>query len=131
MSQASEEWDSLVLSRGDFWMIWKFHGISCFHFYFLFRNIDKREWVDRTTSVPDMIIFFGKCHSKSSWSQVLRRTFDKGIWKTIEDFTDVCQHKCQACTKTFDLLLYGSFAKTSQVFKISLILIEKFSLQFI
>ena len=26
---------------------------------------------------------------------------------TIEDFTDMDQHRCRACTTTFDLLLYA------------------------
>ena len=26
---------------------------------------------------------------------------------TIEDFTDMDQHRCRACTSTFDLLLYA------------------------
>ena len=33
MTRAREKWDSLDLSRGDFWMIRTCHGIPCFHFY--------------------------------------------------------------------------------------------------
>ena len=38
MSQTKEKQDSLVLSRGDFWMIWRCHGLPCFHIYFLFHS---------------------------------------------------------------------------------------------
>ena len=43
-------------------------------------------------------------------SQQLRGTlttvFERHL--TIKDFTDMDQHMCQACTKTFDLLFYAS-----------------------
>ena len=31
---------------------------------------------------------------------------------TIEDFTDMDQHRCRACSKTFDLLVYASLSLT-------------------
>ena len=34
MTQTTEKWDSLLLSRADFWMVWRCHGISWFNFYF-------------------------------------------------------------------------------------------------
>ena len=41
--------DSLVLSRSGFWMIWRYHGIPCAHFYlfiFLFRTNGKKGHLD-------------------------------------------------------------------------------------
>ena len=65
----------------------------------------------RTTSVAVTVIFFGSVISKvidhgyvqSSFSKITRHL-------TIEDFTDMDQHKCQGSTKTFDLLLYASLS---------------------
>ena len=41
-----KKWESLVLNRGDLWMMWRCHAIPCFHFYFLFRNNGKRNKLD-------------------------------------------------------------------------------------
>ena len=35
MTQTTEKWVFLVLSRVDFWMVWRCHGIPCFCFYFV------------------------------------------------------------------------------------------------
>ena len=45
-------------------------------------------------------------------SQKLRDTLTTAleIHLTIEDFTDMDQHKCQASTEIFDLLLYASLS---------------------
>ena len=40
-----------------------------------------------------------------AFSQQLR-----GNFATVEDFTDMDQNRCRACTKTFDLLLYDSLS---------------------
>ena len=44
--------------------------------------------------------------------QLLRGTLTMGFERhlAIEDFTEMNQHRCQACTNTFDLLLYASFS---------------------
>ena len=44
--------------------------------------------------------------------QQLRGTLTTAVKRqlTIEGFTDMDQHRCQACTNTFDLLLYASFS---------------------
>ena len=49
---------------------------SWFHFYFLFRNNGVREsnWMG-TTSVVVMVIFFRRCHSESTWSQLCSKFF--------------------------------------------------------
>ena len=90
MSQTREKWDSLVLTRGDFWMIWRCRSILCFHFHFLFRNNGIREQLDQ----KDLRrcfgnFFFRKCHSasyvESSFSTITRH-LDKGIWKTLSSW---------------------------------------------
>ena len=45
-------------------------------------------------------------------SQQLRDTLTTAFERhpTIEGFTDMDQHRCQDCTKTFDLLLYTSLS---------------------
>ena len=44
MTQTKEKWDSLVLSRTDFCMVGRCHGIPCLHF--LFRSNGKKEHLD-------------------------------------------------------------------------------------
>ena len=36
MTQTREKWDFLVLSKADFCMVGRCHGIPCFHFLFIF-----------------------------------------------------------------------------------------------
>ena len=43
---------------------------------------------------------------QSSFSTITT-AFERHV--TIEDFTDMNQHRCQVCTKTFVSLLYASF----------------------
>ena len=45
-------------------------------------------------------------------SQQLRATLTTAFQRqlTIKDFTHMDQHRCRACTKTFDLLLYTSLS---------------------
>ena len=90
MNQTGEKWDSLVLSRGDFWMIWRCHSIPCFHFHFLFRNNGIREQLDQNDLRRCFgNFFFRKCHSasyvESSFSTITRH-LDKGIWKTLSSW---------------------------------------------
>lgn len=60
---------SLILSRSDFSMIWRYYGIPCVHFYlfiiFLFRTNGKKGHLMRMTFVIIMVMFF----------------FDSGIWE--------------------------------------------------
>ena len=123
-------------------MIWRCHSIPSFHFYFLFRNNGNREQLDENDFRRCYSDFFSKM---SFWkyfitamfkvfSQQLRGTlttaFERGF--TIEDFTDMDQHSCWACSKTFGLLLYTSLSlKQSLVLKSNLVLIEKILSQFI
>ena len=45
MTQTREKWQSIVLSRADFWLVWRCHGIPCFYFIFLFRTNGKKEYL--------------------------------------------------------------------------------------
>ena len=107
-----EKWDSLVLIRGYFWIKSKFHGILCFNFNFWFKNNGKENKWMRPNTVAVLVIFFRKIDSKSTSSQLLRRTLTTEFEKyfTIKDFTYVDQHRCRAYPKTFNLLLYASFS---------------------
>ena len=146
MSQTGEKWDFLVLSRGNFWMIWKRHGIPCFHFYFLFRNNSKRKRVNEydichcygnffwKVSFQKYLItaMFSSLLCSQLFSQLssfptirtgrtLTTAFERHL--AIEDFTEMDHGRCQASTKTFDLLLYASLS-LKQVFKFDLMLIQ-------
>ena len=75
MTQAREKEDSLVFSSGDFWMIWRCHGILYIHFYFLFRNVI-REQLDKNDFRRCYVnFFFQKRHSESTWSQLCSEFF--------------------------------------------------------
>ena len=109
MTQTREKWDSLVLSRSDFCMICKCHGVPCFQFYLLFRNNAIREQLDEN----DLRRCYGNLFRKYLvtvmflvLSQQLQGTLTTALERhfTIEDFTDMDQHKCEAYTKTFELL---------------------------
>ena len=57
MTQTTEKWDSLLLSRADFWMVWRCHGISWFNFYFFwFRTNSKKNTWMRKIFVTIMVI---------------------------------------------------------------------------
>ena len=65
----------------------------------------------RTTSFAVMVFCFSKVLDHISFkikilSQQLQGTLTTAFERhfTNEDFTDMDQHICQACTKTFDLL---------------------------
>ena len=99
---------SFVLSRGGFWMVWRSHGIPCFHFHFLFGNTGKTEQLDEN----DFPCCYGKLFSKESFQkylitamfkvlfQQLKGTLTAGFERyfTIEDFRDMDHHRCWACS---------------------------------
>ena len=134
MSQEREKWDSLILSRADFWMIWRWHHFPCFHFYFLFRNNVKREQLDENNFHHCYGNFFSKV---SFWKYkvlsqrlrgILATAFERHV--TVEDFTDMDQYRCRACssknTAIRHLTYYCSFSffHTSLVYKYNVVLIE-------
>ena len=95
--------------------------IFCFHFYFLFRNVltEQLQWGEN-----DLRRCYGIFFSKVSFRkylitamskvlpQQLRGTLTMAFERhlTIEDFTEMDQHRCRACINTFDLLLHASFS---------------------
>ena len=72
----------------------KFHGILCFNFNFLFKNNGKENKWMRPNTVAVLVIFFRKVDSKSTSSQLLRRSLTAEFEKyfPIEGFTCVDQH---------------------------------------
>ena len=102
MTETIEKWDSLVLSRADFCMIGRCHGITCFHFLFfcLEATVKKNTWM-RVISVSVMIIFSECCSASYLISamfkvltQQLRGTLTMAFERyfTVQDFTDMYQH---------------------------------------
>ena len=132
MTQTREKWDSLVLSRGDFCMIWRCHGIPCFHFYFLFRNNAIREQLDESD--------FLRCHGillfESTWSHffqnqnsfsTITRHLNNGIWKTLYKwrfYGHGSTYMSSLHQNIWLITLHASFSQTSLVFKFNLLLIE-------
>ena len=97
MIQTTENWDSLVLSRADFWMVWRFHGIPCFYFYFfLFRSNGKKNTWMRAIFVTVMVII-SQVSTESYWMSAVfkvlttSRHIDNGIWKTTYNWR-FCGH---------------------------------------
>ena len=69
-STSKRKWDFLVLSRGDFRMIWRCHAILAFSV----------EW----ERLPALLwyFFFRKCPSKSTWSELCSKFFLNNYKKT-------------------------------------------------
>ena len=111
-----KKWEPLVLNRGDLWMMWRCHAIPCFHFYFLFRNNGKRNKLDGNDfRLCYMVIFFESVIPKVldySYVQQLQGNLTTAFERhlSIENFTDMDQHRCWACNKTFDLIVYASLS---------------------
>ena len=61
ITQAKEKWNSPILRRPDFQMIWRCHGILCVHFYFcfLFRSNFRTRYL-RERLPPRLWEFFSK-----------------------------------------------------------------------
>ena len=97
-------------------MIMPWYSVFSFLF-FLFRNKVIREQLDKSDFRRCCgNFFFRKCHSKSIWSQLCSKFFinnyenlDNGIWKTPYNWR-FYGYGCQACTKTFNLLLHASLS---------------------
>ena len=65
ITQRTEKWDSLVLSKADFWMVWIYHGIPCFHIYFfcLEATVKRRLGWEQVSS--RLLLLLWKCHSEN------------------------------------------------------------------
>ena len=74
MSQKRLKWDSLALSRDEFWMLWRFYCIPCFHFFFFLETTVRENNSIRPTS-DAIIVFFRKYHSENTWSQLCSKFF--------------------------------------------------------
>ena len=94
-----KKWESLVLNRGDLWMMWRCHAIPCFHFYFLFRNNGKRNKLDENDFRFCYMVIFLKVsfrkylitaifsNYKATWQRHLKDTFQLKIlriWINID-----------------------------------------------
>ena len=71
MSQTKENFDSLVLSRSELWIVWKCHGIPrvCCYYFCLEPTVRKDAWM-RKTSVTVMAFF-----SKVSFWKLLDHSY--------------------------------------------------------
>ena len=86
MTQTGEKWDSLVLGRGDFWMIWTCHAILCFYFIFMFRNVI-REQLGQNNFSGCYVFFF-----KSNIPKVLDHNDVQSSLSTIMKHLDWQRH---------------------------------------
>ena len=112
LSQTKEKHDSLVLSRSDLWMVWRWHGISRVHCYYfcLEPTVTKDTWM-RTTSVTVMVIFFKSGILKVTGSQLCSNSF-----ATITRHIDNCVLKDTlqfGILRTWINICVKSFIKTS------------------
>ena len=102
MAQTKQKWDSLSWLELNFWVIWRCHGISCFHFYFLSLEpmVKKSTWI-RTISVT---VKYRKYRSQSYLITAMFRVFSRQLRVTlataferrytVEDFMEMEQHTC-------------------------------------
>ena len=56
MTQTREKWDCHALSRRDFWMVWRCHGIPCV-IIFLFRTNGKKGYLDENDFHTVIVVF--------------------------------------------------------------------------
>ena len=82
ITQTREKWDSPVLSRPDFWMAWRCHGILFVHFYFYFYFfcLEATLGLDRATSATVMVIF-----SKMPFRKLLYHSYVKVSSQQLPD----------------------------------------------
>ena len=73
MTQTTEKWNSLVLSRADFWMIWRCHGIPCFHF--IFKPTVKKEHLDENDFHHGCGNYLESANLKVYWYQLCSDCF--------------------------------------------------------
>ena len=152
MSKTREKQNSIVLNRVDFWMIWRCHGILCFHFYFLFRNNGKWEQFNENDLrhcygiylfiFESVILKFLDHRSRlgwkfflnnyeASWQQHLKDALQLKILQTwinigVEPALQSALHQ-----DIWLIIECFSFFHTSLVFRFNLVMIELFFPQFI
>ena len=149
MTQTREKWDSLVLSRADFCIVWRCHGIPCFHLFFcLEAKVKKNIWM-RTISVMVMIIISKVLFRKlldfsyvQSSSSTITKHIDNGIWKifTVVHFTTWINIHANSSEPVLWWTLHQGISliivlfflsQTNLAFKFNLVLIEYFLPQFV
>ena len=57
------------MSRADFWMVWRHHGILNIRFIFLFRTNGKKEHLDENDFRPGYGSYFESAIQKFTWYQ--------------------------------------------------------------
>ena len=134
MKQTRGKWDSLVLNRGDFWMIWRCRGIPCFHLLFCFRNNGKREQLNENNFRRCYGNFFPKASFRKyliaavfkvlfqQWRGTLTTVFEKYL--TIEYFTDIDHHNIGVDPAPRYLTYYCMFLLLSNKLSFKLVLME-------
>ena len=81
MTQTRERWNCHVLSRPDFWMIWRCYCIPCVHFIYLFiyfcleSTLGKDTWM--TASSATVIVLFLKV---PFWKLLDQSSFSRISW---------------------------------------------------
>ena len=129
MTQTREKWDSLVLSRADFFVVGRCRDSPCFHFLFfcLEATVKTTTWM-RMISITVMVIvskvLFWKLLDfsyvqRSQLPDILTAAFE--IYFTVEDFTDMDQHTCKFIMKWKWAKYYGNY----QLYKNPSLLFEK------
>ena len=97
----------------------EFAMVFCvFIFIFMFRSNVIREQLGQNNFRRCYGFFSRKYHFESTWSQrcslssflsTITKHLDNGIWKTPYNWR-FYGHRCQACSKTFNLLLHASLS---------------------
>ena len=78
MNQTRTKWDFFFLSRGDFWMIWRCHGIRVSIFISCLKTtVRENNWMGATPAAV-RVIFFQKCHPK-----LFDYSYDESSFSTI------------------------------------------------
>ena len=75
MTRTRKKWNSMVLSRADFWMVWRCHGIPYFIFIFLFRTNGKKEHLDENDFHFRYGNYFESAIMKVNWYQLCPKSF--------------------------------------------------------
>ena len=106
----------LCLVKGHFWIIWRYHSVSMFTFCLETTVSETIGW--------ERPCCYGNFFPKVSFRKYLITAMFKVLYQQLqgtlttafeghlatEDFTGIDQHRCQTCTKTFDLLMYASLS---------------------
>ena len=84
MTQAIEKWNYHILSRQDFLMVWRCHGIPCFQFYFCFRTNVRKRYFNESG--------FRHCYGNFFESAILKLTWSQLCSHTQSSFSTISRH---------------------------------------